>query len=300
MAPKTGKKRHPSGKRPPRDHRAAKSAHPKSGSNAAMTGARNAPKPPPNGFFIWGRHAVLAALANLDRRIATIYVTADANPDLQDAIAALPTDRQQELPEPIITERARLENISPGEDDNKAIHQGMVAAVWPLDPPALEDVLAALGEAPVRLMMLDQLSDPRNVGAIMRSARAFGVHAIITTFRNAPEEGGILARTAVGALEYVPIVRVVNLARAIEALQSADITVAGLAGDGEMGVDALARFQRLAIVMGAEGPGLRRLTKDHCDHLVRIEMDSAADSLNVSNAAAIALYASSLNLFTDS
>ena len=265
-----------------------------------MSGARNAPKPPPNGFFIWGRHAVLAALANLDRRIATLYVTADANPDLQDAIAALPTDRQQELPEPIITERARLENISPGEDDNKAIHQGMVAAVWPLDPPALEDVLAALGEAPVRLMMLDQLSDPRNVGAIMRSARAFGVHAIITTFRNAPEEGGILARTAVGALEYVPIVRVVNLARAIEALQAADITVAGLAGDGEMGVDALARFKRLAIVMGAEGPGLRRLTKDHCDHLVRIEMDSAADSLNVSNAAAIALYASSLNLFTDS
>ena len=128
----------------------------------------------------------------------------------------------------------------------------------------------------------------------MRSARAFGAASLITTFRNAAEENGVLARTASGALDNVPLIRVVNLARAIEQLQENGFLVAGLASDGDVKVDALANHQRLAIVLGAEGSGLRRLSRDHCDILVRITINDDAESLNVSNAAAIALYAASL------
>ena len=289
MTAKTCKKQHTDQKHPSRTRSPREGSRTEQEKRGLAKPGRNAPKPPLNGFFIWGRHAVQAALANPERRVATLYATADAGEDLRQSIATLSTSRRTDLPTVTITERQRLDGFTP--DGKKAVHQGMVAAVWPLDPPQLEDVLANAGAAPFRLILLDQLSDPRNVGAIMRSARAFGVTAIITTHRNAPEENGALARTATGALEHVPLVRVVNLARAIEMLQAADITVAGLAGNGEMGVQSLAQFPRLAIVMGAEGPGLRRLTRDHCDHLVKIEIDSGADSLNVSNAAAIALYA---------
>jgi len=181
----------------------------------------------------------------------------------------------------------------------------MAAAVWPLDPPHLDDFLAELAAkqgitaipdsaSPVRVLLLDQLSDPRNVGAIMRSARAFGVAGLITTFRNAAEENGVLARTASGALDHIPLIRVVNLARAIEQLQDNGFLVAGLAGDGDVEVSALAAHQRLVIMLGAEGSGLRRLSRDRCDMLVRININDDAESLNVSNAAAIALYAASL------
>lgn len=289
MTSKTGKKRYQDQKRPARPRPPRQGLHAGQDKRGPARPGRNAPKPPPNGFFIWGRHAVLAALANPERRVATLYATADAAEDLQQAITTLPSTRSIDLPPLTITERQRLDGIS--ADGEKAVHQGMVAAVWPLDPPQLEDILASAGRTPLRVILLDQLSDPRNIGAIMRSARAFGVTAMIATHRNAPEESGALARTATGALEHVPLVRVVNLARAIEMLQAADITVVGLAGDARMGVQSLSQFPRLAIVMGAEGPGLRRLTRDHCDHLVQIEIESDADSLNVSNAAAIALYA---------
>ena len=267
-------------------------------SPAGKTGDRRpapaGPRPPQGGHFLWGRHAVLAALANPERRVASLYASGDAASELGHAIAALPPARQSELPPVADSDRRQLDAIG-GSNAEKIVHQGMVAAVWPLDAPALDDLLAAhpdhADDQPLRLICLDQLSDPRNVGAIMRSARAFGVSAMIATHRNAPEESGALARTATGALEHVPMVRVVNLARAIEILQAADITVVGLAGNARMKVQSLSQFPRLAIVMGAEGPGLRRLTRDHCDHLVQIEIDNDADSLNVSNAAAIALYA---------
>ncbi len=290
MTSKTGKKLYQSQKRLTRSRSPRQELHAGQNKHSATKPFRNAPKPPPNGFFIWGRHAVLAALANPKRRMATLYATFDAAKDLQQAITTLPSSRSTDLPPLVITELQRLDRITTNGD--KAVHQGMFAAVWPLDPPQLDDVLANAGRAPLRLILLDQLSDPRNIGAIMRSAHAFGVTAMIATHRNAPEESGTLARTATGALEHVPLVRVVNLARTIKKLQAADITVAGLAGNGAMGVRSLSQFPRLAIVMGAEGPGLRRLTRNLCDHLVRIEIDNDADSLNVSNAAAIALYAS--------
>ena len=272
------------------------------GQTATATG-KTAPKPPQNGYFIWGRHAVFAALANPDRRIQQLYVAADSADSLETEIGHLDQQRQNDIPTQQMIERARLDSI--GGAGEKAVHQGMAAAVWPLDSPHLDDFLAGLAASqditatadsasPVRLLLLDQLSDPRNVGAIMRSARAFSVAGLITTFRNAAEENGVMARTASGALDHVPLIRVVNLARAIEQLQDNGFLVAGLAGEGDVEVGALAAHQRLAIMLGAEGSGLRRLSRDHCDMLVRININDDAESLNVSNAAAITLYAASL------
>jgi 23S rRNA (guanosine2251-2'-O)-methyltransferase len=272
------------------------------GQTATATG-KTAPKPPQNGYFIWGRHAVFAALANPDRRIQQVYVAADIADSLETEIGHLDRQRQNDIPAPQMIERGRLDGI--GGASEKAVHQGMAAAVWPLVTPYLEDFLAGLAvspdittnpdcASPVRLLLLDQLSDPRNVGAIMRSARAFGVAGLITTFRNAAEENGVLARTASGALDHVPLIRVVNLARTIKQLQDNGFLVAGLHGEGDVDVGALTVHQRLAIMLGAEGNGLRRLSRDHCDMLVRININDDAESLNVSNAAAIALYAASL------
>lgn len=245
----------------------------------------------------------MAALANPERRIAALYATAEAAQDIMRCIDALPEARRTELPDITESERRRLDAVHPAGDGEKAVHQGMLAAVWPLEAMDLEDCIAGLGaglgnglgdgsgEVQIRLLLLDQLSDPRNVGAIMRSALALGAQAIITTHRNAPEESGALARAAAGALERVPMIRVVNLARAIERLQEAGIQIAGLAADGDSDVGSLREIERLGIVMGAEGTGLRHLTRRHCDRLVRINISEDSESLNVSIAAAIALYA---------
>ena len=257
--------------------------------------APSGPKPPSGGYFLWGRHAVLAALANPERRIAALYATAEAAQDMRQCIDALPVELQFELPQITESERRRLDAVHPAGDGDKAVHQGMLAAVWPLEAMDLENCIAGLGEGPVRLLLLDQLSDPRNVGAIMRSALALGARAIITTHRNAPEESGALARAAAGALERVPMIRVVNLARAIERLQEDGIEIAGLTADGDSDVGSLREIERLGIVMGAEGTGLRHLTRRHCDRLVRINISEDSESLNVSIAAAIALFSARLD-----
>jgi len=233
----------------------------------------------------------MAALANPERRIAALYATSEAAQVIARCIDALPEARRAELPTITETERRRLDAVHPAADGDKAVHQGMLAAVWPLEAMDLEDCVAGLDGGPVRLLLLDQLSDPRNVGAILRSALALGARAIVTTRRNAPEESGALARAAAGALERVPMIRVINLARAIERLQEAGIEIAGLAADGESDVGSLHKVERLGIVMGAEGTGLRHLTRRHCDRLVRIDISEDSESLNVSIAAAIALYA---------
>ena len=249
-----------------------------------------APKPPSGGHFLWGRHAILAALANPERRIAALYATSEAARAVEEAIAALPASRREELPPVQETDRRRLDALHPADGD-KAVHQGMLAAVWPLDPPDLDECLAGLGDGPCCLLLLDQLSDPRNVGAVLRSGLALGAQAVVVTHRNAPEESGALARAAAGALEQIPVIRVVNLARAVERLQEHDIHVAGLAAEGDMTVGRLAEIERLGIVLGAEGTGLRQLTRKHCDSLVRIEISPHSESLNVSVAGAIALHA---------
>ncbi len=283
MRPDRGKKRpgHPREKPAPHLRRQA------SGGPSQRVGG---PKPPGGAYFMWGRHAVLAALANPERRVATIHATTDAARELDDFTTALPAARRAELPTIAETERRRLDAVNPDSDGDKAVHQGMLAAVWPLENPDLVEFLAG-ADGPLRLLCLDQLSDPRNVGAILRSGLALGAAAVITTHRHAPEESGLLARAATGALEHLPMIRVVNLARAIEAMQAAGITVAGLAAEGDMPVTGLAAIDRLAIVLGSEGTGLRQLTRRHCDHLARIDISPRSESLNVSIAAAIALHA---------
>ena len=283
MPPDRGKKRQTR----PRP-KTASHHHPQAGGGASQRIA--GPKPPGGAYFLWGRHAVLAALENPERRVATIHATAEAAAELRDAIAAFPTARQRELPSITEAERRRLDAVQPSTDGDKTVHQGMLAAVWPLETPNLGEFLADAG-GPLRLLCLDQLSDPRNVGAILRSGLALGAQAVITTHRHAPEESGLLARAAAGALEHLPMIRVVNLARAIESMQEAGVTVTGLAAEGEMVVHDLATIDRLAIVLGGEGAGLRHLTRRHCDHLVRIEISPRSESLNVSIAAAIALHA---------
>ena len=190
----------------------------------------------------------MAALTNPERRIAALYATSEATQDMKRCINALPEARRAELPAITESERRRLDEVHPATGGEKAVHQGMLAAVWPLKAMDLEDCIAGLYDGPVRLLLLDQLSDPRNVGAIMRSALALGARAIVTTHRNAPEESGALARAAAGALDRIPMIRVVNLARAIERLQEAGIEIAGLAARVNSSVENIGA-RRLHTVM---------------------------------------------------
>lgn len=227
-------------------------------------------------IWIFGRHAVLAALANPDRRIERVFVTKE----MADIHAAEigKTDKT-------ITSREDLNQRLP----NGAVHQGIAALVAPLDEPALEDILARCGENAL-VLALDQVSDPHNVGAILRSAAAFGAAGVIVTDRHTPSDTGTLAKAASGALEIVPLVRAVNLARALDQLKEAGFWTYGLAEGGDSPIGDLDLKGRTCIVLGAEGEGLRRLTRETCDSLVKIPMFGTVSSLNVSVAAGICLF----------
>lgn len=172
------------------------------------------------------------------------------------------------------------------------MHQGLAVAVAPLPALALDDVLAQHAPpAEALVVVLDQASDPRNVGAVLRSAAAFAAAAVVVQDRHAPIESGVLAKAASGALETVPMVRVVNIARALRALAAADFLCLGLDSAAERPITARTLPKRIALVIGAEGAGLRRLTKECCERLACIPIAPAVESLNVSVAAAIALFA---------
>ncbi|MEO7241152.1 MAG: RNA methyltransferase, partial [Sphingomicrobium sp.] len=170
--------------------------------------------------------------------------------------------------------------------------QGVVVEAEPLPDIWLGDILADAPERAV-LLVLDQVTDPHNVGAVLRSAAAFGAIGIVTQDRHSPSEGGVLAKAASGALERVPWARMVNLARALEEIAAAGFWRIGLAGDAPTDLKDALGPARVALVLGAEGPGLRQNTREHCDALARLPIGSAVESLNVSNAAAVALYAAS-------
>ncbi len=232
-----------------------------------------------NGLWLHGQHAVAAALANPARRLRRLLLTEDAE-------AALGARVPQSWPLAAErTDRARLDKLL-GAD---AVHGGAALLADPLTPPVLSTAL----EQPGPVLVLDQVTNPRNIGAVLRSAAAFGAACVITQDRNAPEETGVLATAASGALETVPLLRAVNLARTLVALKVAGLWVVGLdAGGPALRGSALAE-RRVALVLGAEGAGLRRLTRETCDELAGLAMPGASnglDSLNVSAAATVALY----------
>ena len=227
----------------------------------------------------WGKHAVAAALDNPDRKVLRAWATREAAGFMQ-----FPKDLPVTL-----AEAPDLGRLVPSD----APHQGVVIEVEPLDEAWLDDVL---GDAPERavLLVLDQVTDPHNVGAILRTAAAFGAVAIVTQDRHSPPESGALATAASGALERVPWVRVVNLARALEQIGEAGFWRIGLAGEAETDLKDALGPPRVALVLGAEGPGMRQNTREHCDALARLPITDAIESLNVSNATAVALYAASV------
>ena len=224
----------------------------------------------------WGRHAVSAALANPERRIHRIYVSRDS---------AAGYDIPPDVPV-TFAEAADLARHVPRD----APHQGIVAEVERLDDIHLADLLDR-AEDGRPLLLLDHVTDPHNVGAILRSAAAFDALGIVTQDRHAPPESGALAKAASGALETVPWVRVVNLSRALDEIAEAGFWRIGLTGEAEMELAAALGPRRVALVLGAEGEGMRQNVAAHCDALARLPIGDRIESLNVSNAAAIALYA---------
>ena len=227
----------------------------------------------------WGRHAVSAALDNPQRKIVRAWAT-------REAAASLPFPKELAV---TLADVADLGRLVPHD----APHQGVVIETEPLEEIWLEDILHQAPERAV-LLVLDQVTDPHNVGAILRSAAAFGAIGIVTQDRHSPPESGVVAKAASGALERVPWVRVVNLARALEEIGEAGFWRIGLAGDADTDLKDALGSQSVALVLGAEGPGLRLNTREHCDALARLPIGEAVESLNVSNAAAIALYAASI------
>jgi 23S rRNA (guanosine2251-2'-O)-methyltransferase len=219
---------------------------------------------------------VVAALGNPARRLRRLVLTEEAEATLQ---ARLP---QPWAIAPERMERGRIDHLL-GRD---AVHQGIALLADPLAPPPLQVVL----ERPGPLVVLDQVSDPRNIGAILRSAAAFGAAAVIMQDRNAPEETGALAKAASGALENVPLLRAVNIARTLIALKAAGVWTVGLAAGTDALRGAALAERRVALVLGEEGEGLRRLTRETCDELAGLPMPGSMESLNVSAAAAVALY----------
>ena len=231
-------------------------------------------------LWLYGLHACIAAIENPQRIVHQLLVTPNMLENLRgkgitDAVVARCTQ---------VSARELESKLPPG-----AIHQGIAVRVDPLPAISLDEILDGSPEAP--LIILDQVNDPQNIGAILRSAAAFGAAAVLMTDRNAPLETAAMAKAASGALDIVPVVRLPNLAKALEILKKHNYWCIGLDGHAQDTIEKAFDFPRVAIVLGAEGKGLRRLTRELCDLLVKLPINEKVESLNVSNAAAITLYA---------
>ena len=235
---------------------------------------RERERPADGPAILYGWHTVTLALANPKRRIRKLLLTENA---------------ARRLDEEEIATRITPDIVRPAEIDRllgpDTVHQGLYAEADPLPSPDI-DTLAQEGI----VLVLDQITDPHNVGAILRSAAAFAVKAIVTTARHSPEATGVLAKSASGALELVPLVTVQNLARALSQLNERGFLTVGLDSAGTEDLATIALRKPLALVLGAEGKGLRQLTRETCSHLARLDMPGSIKSLNVSNAAVLALY----------
>ncbi len=222
---------------------------------------------------LYGWHTVKAALENPARTFRRLVLT-------ENALRRLTSDN---VPLPLKPEMARPDDIARLAGP-EAVHQGLYAEADPLPSPEIDGIPGGLA------LVLDQITDPHNVGAIFRTAAAFAVSAIVTTTRHSPEATGVLAKAASGALEFVPLVTVQNLARALDALRERGFHLVGLDSEGNVDLSEVALRRPAALVVGAEGKGLRQLTRAKCDVIAKLDLPGAIKSLNVSNAATLSLY----------
>ncbi|MEI9888047.1 MAG: 23S rRNA (guanosine(2251)-2'-O)-methyltransferase RlmB [Rhizomicrobium sp.] len=241
---------------------------------------------PESGLWLYGHHAVRAALENPKRFVKRAVLTARAAEEIGPKL--LGRARHE------ITDMAGVSKILP----ESAVHQGVALLVEPLPRRELDDILGAPRSGAAHqptaarriVLVLDQITDPHNAGAILRSAAAFGVTAVVVQDRHSPPESGVLAKAASGALDIVPVVVAVNIARTLEELGKLDFWRVALAGDGERSLQEARHAGDIALVVGSEGDGVRRLVRERCDVAAYVPISSAMESLNVSNAAAVALY----------
>jgi 23S rRNA (guanosine2251-2'-O)-methyltransferase len=231
-------------------------------------------------YYMYGWHACLAALENPARQVKRVMASEQTAKALPQIAGRPKTER---------THGRDLDTLL----GKQAVHQGIALEVMPLNPVALHTITS--GEAGTTLLLLDQVTDPHNLGAILRSAAAFGVDGVITTKDRGAGESAVMAKAACGALEMVPLIPIINLAQTIGELQKEGYWVMGLDGEASGALHQSRPTEKTALVLGAEGPGLRRLTKERCDELIKLPIHPQMESLNVSNAAAIALYQLYLN-----
>ncbi len=266
---------------------------PPHGNRPTRSGPRGTPAKParrsggsPGPLWLYGVHPVLAALANPARRCQRLLLSPEATRRHGPAIAAA---RAQGTPAPeTVAPHIFAETLAAG-----TVHQGLALLTEPLAGVTLADIIVRAGRSGIKrrlIIVLDQVTDPHNVGAILRSAAAFGAEAVLAPGHNAAPESGALAKAASGALEHVPYLQVGNLARCLEELKGAGFWCLGLAGDAEKTLADSDPGGPLALVLGAEGDGLRRLTREGCDILARLPTHEPISALNVSTATAVALY----------
>ncbi len=234
-------------------------------------------------LFLYGRHAVEAAIHNPERNKIRLLLSKDYNEEIK-------------IPSELFFSRLNKEDLEkllpPG-----AVHQGIALEVKPLQELDIEDI-ARLGDSKDKsiIVALDQVTDPHNIGAVLRSAAAFGADALIIPDKNAPKETGTLAKAACGALEIVPLIRTVNLVRALEILKNHSFWTVGMDGSAGINLSSLNLPNKCVFIFGSEGDGMRKLTMQNCDFLAKLPISSRMESLNVSNAAAVTLYEASQKL----
>jgi 23S rRNA (guanosine2251-2'-O)-methyltransferase len=245
------------------------------------------PRTGPADIWLYGIHAVRAALANPRRQILHFMATGDALTRLGNAVESESADLTNKISGVEKVSRSAIDAVL-GDDK---VHQGLALKVTPLPSVDIADVLDDLTDTGSALVVaLDQVTDPHNVGAVLRSAAAFGACAVLTTRHNAPDETGVLAKSASGALESTPLLRVTNLSRALKTCQDRGFWIVGLDADAEANLDQMDLSERCVLVLGAEGEGVRRGVLQNCDFMAKLPMSNAMESLNVSNAAAISMY----------
>ena len=247
------------------------------GRKSAVIHQRRAPRPDGGLEWVWGRHAVEAALANPRREQLSRLLLAPGR-----TLAA------ERAPRPETTDPQEISRQLPAG----AVHQGFALLARSLEPVAVEDIA---DPAEGVILMLDQVTDPQNVGTILRSAAAFGARGVVLQERHAPALSGVLAKAAAGAVDRMPVARVVNLSRALERLSDLGWRTVGLAGQADQTLDQALDGAPTVLVLGSEGEGMRRLVAEHCDAVASIAMAGGVESLNVSAAAAIGLYQATLS-----